>query len=98
MVTMVFAVKLFFNFRDKGSIKYSLIGATNGPENKKIAVDDDDKRNEEHKGEKQHSVSSHGGCECHIIPGARGQQPFRNISACKTEKDRKNNTVLNISQ
>lgn len=65
----------------KGYIIYSLIGATNGPENKEIAVDNDDKRNKEHKGEKKHCVSSHGGRESHIVPGAGGQQPFRNISA-----------------
>ncbi len=70
--------------------KNSLISAANGSENKEIAVDDDDKWNEEDEDEEEHSVSSHRGCEGHIIPGARGQQPFRNISTCKTETDRQN--------
>lgn len=50
--------------------KNSLISTANGSENKEIAIDDDDKRNEEDEDEEEHSVSSHGGCEGHIIPGA----------------------------
>ncbi len=75
--------------------KNSLISAANGSENKEIAIDDDGKWNEEDEDEEEHSVSSHRRCEGHIIPGARGQQAFGNISTCKTETDRQNKQLLN---
>lgn len=70
------------------ALKYSLVGSANGSENEEIAIDDDDEWNEEDKDEEEHSVSSHRGCEGHIIPGTRGQQPFRNIRTCKVETER----------
>lgn len=52
---------------------------SDGPEDAAVAEDDDGERDEEDKGEKQHSVRTDRRGECHVVPGTRCHQTFRDV-------------------
>lgn len=58
---------------------YQPCGVTDGPEDAAVAEDDDGKRDEEDKGEEQHSVRPDRRGEGHVVPGAGSHQAFWHV-------------------
>lgn len=58
-----------------------LVGDADGSEDKDVAVDDDEKWQEEDKDEEQHGVRSHWRGEGHVVPRTGSQQALRHVRA-----------------